>query len=369
MMKTIFGLVAVGLSLTAAAEMGKPYNHQKYLNDPEEFHFAILPDRQGADRDKKMSEYRRGWEKATKVVNMLRPEFVMSIGDIIPAGWLSESSVRSQYKDVKERLDQFVPPFYWVVGNHDIAPSQRHPKLDLTRASEISTKVWNEFNGKETYYSFVYKGVLFIALNVMDRLTLEAKHRSLSPEQYAWFKKTLDDNPDVRWTCIFMHTPSTWTQKEWLDFELKNLVKRKYTVFAGDWHQYLHVRRHDHDYYVLAVAGGAGGVAGSDFSKRETLLGPKYGEIDHITWVTMTKDQGPVIANIDVNGVLPHDFVSQQTTLSTAGENMKFVLDYPPDPKTAERFQKLKKETDEDALFKERRADLERMRKWGELGQ
>ncbi len=367
MIRRLMAGVTIGITVTVFAVEKTPWTHLNYLNDPDEFQFAIVPDRQGASNDKKMGEYRQGFEKAIKVANLLRPEFVMSIGDIVPAAWLSESSVRDQYRDTKKVLDKFIPPFFWVVGNHDIAPSMRHPTMDLTRASEISTKVWGEFNGTNTYYSFTYKGVLFIALNTVDNLTLEAKHRDITDSQYAWFKKQLDDHPDVRWTCIFMHSPAVWMTKRWLDFELANLVNRKYTVFSGDWHQYLHVRRHGHDYYVLAVAGGASAVAGSDFSKRGTLLGPKYGEIDHITWVTMTKDRGPVIANIDVDGVFPHDFVNQQNTLSTASANLRFTLDYPPDPVTSERFQKLKAETDEDALFKVRREDLERMRKWDDL--
>ncbi|MBR2839451.1 MAG: metallophosphoesterase [Kiritimatiellae bacterium] len=366
MCRVVLSLVLVGCSLPGQAEMGKPYTHQNFLNDPDEFHFAIVPDRQGADCDARMSDYRKGWEKATKVVNMLRPEFVMSIGDINPASWLSESSVRSQYEDTKKLLDKFEPPFFWVVGNHDIAPSCRHPKLDLTKANEISTRQWEAYNGN-TYYSFVYKGVLFIALNTIDGMTLDAKHRGISEAQYAWFKKTLDKHPDVRWTCVFMHLPSVWTGSRWLEFEKENLVRRKYTVFAGDWHQYLHVKRHGHDYYVLAVAGGASGAAGSDYSKRATLLGPKYGEIDHITWVTMTKKDGPVVANIDVNGVFPHDFVNQQNTLNAADENVRFELDYPQNPETKERMRKLKAETDLDALFKSRKEDLERMRKWDDL--
>lgn len=359
----VFGALVAGFACGGLAEEPSPWSHRRYLDDPEEFHFAIVPDRQGADRDSKMSEYRHGFEKAIRAVNMLRPEFVMSIGDIIPAGWLKEERVREQYRDAKELLSKFEPPFFWVVGNHDIAPSMK--RAGFERCNEVSTKVWGEFNGTNTYSSFIYKGVLFIALNGIDNITLEAKHRGISETQYNWFANVLEAHPDVRWTCIFMHQPAIWTHPRWLEFEKAHLVKRKYTVFCGDWHQYLHVRRHGHDYYVLATAGGAGSLAGADFSKRATLLGPKYGELDHITWVTMTKDKGPVIANIDVNAVLPHDFVSQQTTLSPG--SVAYTLDYPPVPGTTERLRKLKDETDVDALFKEREEDLKRRAKWDEL--
>ena len=363
--KSILASVALSWAAVLTAEEKTPWTHLNYLNDPDEFQFAIVTDRQGADRGGK--EYRQGFEKAIRAVNLLRPEFVMSVGDLIPYGWYGEKSVRGQYAEMKDALKRFVPPFFWVVGNHDIAPSRKLANNDLSQANETSTRIWKEFNGERTYYSFVYKGVLFVALNTIDDVRIGTSHRDMTDAQYAWFKKQLDDHPDVRWTLVFMHQPDVWTTKRWLDFELANLVKRKYTVFSGDWHQYLHVRRHGHDYYVLAVCGGAGALAGSDMSTRDVLLGPKYGEVEHITWVTMTRDRGPVIANIAVDAVLPHDFVNQNTTLSTADENLRFTLDYPPDPKTRERLLKIKAETDLKAVFRERKADLERMRKWEDV--
>ena len=127
-----------------------------------------------------------------------------------------------------------------------------------------------------------------------------------------------------------------------MDFELKNLKDRKYTVFAGDWHHYLHVKRHGCDYYVLGTAGGAagGGLAGKDMDKRSVLFGRAYGELDHVMWITMTAD-GPVIANIDVTGVLNHDFVNQKNTKSL--DPVKHQLDYPQDPEITRSIEARKK--------------------------
>ena len=334
---------ALVMAVTASAEHGKPYTHLNYLDDPEEFSFAIIPDRQGADSNGK--EFRGGFTNAINAVNLLRPSFVMSVGDLIPYGWFSEQAVRKQHKEMDALLAKIVPPFFWVVGNHDIAPSYihpNHPRTDVSKANEISTKVWDELRGPE-YYSFVYKGCLFVALNTIDHVRVGSKHRHISPEQYAWFKDVLEKNRDVRWTFVFMHQPAVWTTKEWLDFELANLVKRKYTVFAGDWHTYIHARRHGRDYYVLSVAGGCGGggVAGLDMKKREKLLGVEYGEVDHIMWVTMTAD-GPKIVNLALDGILPHDFMDQRRTLNMEGENLRCALDYPVDPEVVKHQQELK---------------------------
>ena len=308
-----------------------PWTHRDYLEDADEFRFAIIPDRYGADY-RTGKDYRGGFTNAINAVNLLRPNFVMTVGDLIPYGWEDEASVRRQQRELKDELKKVVPPLFCVVGNHDICRS-RGDRPGHERDSEVSTKVWKENWGPDTYYSFVYKNCLFIALNTIDEVTLEAKHKDISDKQYAWFKKTLDAHPDVRWTFVFMHQPGVWTTSRWLDFEKRNLVSRKYTVFAGDWHEYLHVRRHDHDYYVLATAGGCAGagLAGKDMDKRGILFGRAYGELDHVMWVTVTK-AGPVIANIDVTGVLNHDFVNQKTTKSYAMDILDKDVGYPPDP-------------------------------------
>ena len=326
-------LLSVGFALGAFGEKGKPYNHLNFLDDPEEFSFAVWADMYGADE--KGESYRNAFDRAVKAVNTLRPEFVMSIGDLIPFGWLKdEEKIREQHRVLEEKISRIKPPFFCTVGNHDIASSfGEYPK-----AYEISSKVWKEFRG-QPYYSFVRKNVLFVVLNCQDDCRLGVRYCGLSKEQYAWFKKTLDDNRDVRWTCIFMHLPQVWTQKEWLDFELKNLVKRKYTVFAGDWHNYIHAKRHGHDYYVLSVIGGC---TGTDLAGGRDHLAPRetYGEMDHIMWVTMTKE-GPSIVNLDLNGIVAHDFINQKTSQSMGSETTGLLIDYPPDPETWKRLEKL----------------------------
>ena len=46
---------------------------------------------------------------------------------------------------------------------------------------------------------------------------------------------------------------------------------------------------------TLASTGGVSGLRGKD-----------YGEFDHFLWITMTED-GPVIANMLLDGILPKD--------------------------------------------------------------
>ena len=312
------------LSLSVVASAAVPWTHQNFLNDPDEFQFAIIPDRTGGD-------CRGAWTNTLAKMNLLRPEFVMTIGDLIPGSWHSYASIRRQRQELKDMLAKVEPPFYSVVGNHDVQPPPRKDPggVEKDGAYEDSMRLWNEFNGPD-YYSFVYKRVLFVCLNSMD----SSDGVGFSEKQCDWFRKTLADNADVRWTLIFMHAPQVWNRPEWMRLEDEVLAKRKYTVFAGDWHSYFHVKRQGRDYYVLSVAGGASDIHASEYDLRDHLEGPEYGEMDHVMWVTMTK-KGPCVANIMIDGVLPGDYLNELTTKSY----MQTVpLSRPVSPEVRERI-------------------------------
>ena len=309
---------AAALAMIACVSIAAPtpYTHQNFLNDPDEFQFAIVPDRTGGD-------YRGAFTNALAKVNLLRPEFVMSVGDLIQGG--GANRLRAQQQELTNMLSRVIPPFYCVVGNHDIARS-RLPYFP--RINEESKAIWQEFFGKDTYYSFVYKNVLFVCLDTMDNRVMGAKDYGVTKKQYAWFKKTLEDHKDVRWTFVFMHQPGIWFNTDWIKFEKEVLRERKYTVFAGDWHAYYHAKRYGRDYYVLSVAGGTSALNSYDSAKRPVLKGPEYGEMDHIMWVTMTKD-GPVVANIMIDGIFSGEYLNQRNTKSNYWNR---PIDIPPDP-------------------------------------
>ena len=319
-----FAALAICAALSASAEP-RPWTHLNYQNAPGDFRFAIVPDRTGGD-------YRCAFTNALAKVNLMHPEFTITVGDLIQGGKTEKELVRQQ-TELTNMTAKVKGPFFTVVGNHDIGRSRAHPP-GYEQSNELTTSVWRRYYGDETYYSFVYKGVLFVCLNTMEGRNRRKLQIGITAAQYAWFKKTLDDHPDVRWTLIFMHQPVEWTTDAWLKFEKEELLKRRYTVFAGDWHTYMHVKRHGRDYYLLSVAGGCSGG-----ESRERLRGVKYGEMDHITWVTMT-DDGPEVVNLLLDGILPGDYLTQATTLWA---ERTVLLDYPADPAVAERLLALKK--------------------------
>ena len=132
----------------------------------------------------------------------------------------------------------------------------------------------------------------------------DGKASTISAEQTEYFKKALADNKDVKWTMVFLHKPM-WTDKDpekngFGPFE-KTLEGRKYTVFCGHVHRYQKFVRNGMNYYQLATTGGG-----------SRLRGAKYGEFDHVSWITMKAD-GPRIANVMLDGILPENLDTPQS--------------------------------------------------------
>ena len=318
--------ICVWIGWTCSAEPAKPWTHQDYLDDTEEFRFAVLPDRAGGD-------FRGAFTNALAKINLLRPAFVMSVGDLIPGAWMSYEETRRQHLELREMMKAVEPPFFFAPGNHDLISPPRRPQPPVNGVDPSghadSYALWKEFHGK-TYFSFVYKRTLFVVLNSNET----NDGAGLSDRQYAWARETLAAHPDVRWTFLFMHHPSVWPTAKWEAFEDEALSGRRYSVFAGDWHQYLHAKRLGRDYYVLSVAGGCSELHGHRHDLRPVLAGADHGEMDHIVWVTMTGD-GPRVANLLLDGILPGDYVNELTTRSRCAA---VALDRPVSPELKSRI-------------------------------
>ncbi|MAM90100.1 MAG: hypothetical protein CMI15_01315 [Opitutaceae bacterium] len=257
----------------------KPWTHLNFLNDPEQFQFAIVSDRTGSPRA-------GVFEDAVRKLNWLRPEFVMSVGDLIQGTSANGDTNAAEWDEFMGWVDQLEMPFFFLAGNHDIQAKW----VDGRVPYEVMRSQWEERFGT-TYYYYKYKGALIVALFSNDGI-----ERHISPEQVSYFKGILADNQDARWTFVFLHHPLWASPHDSNIHEFEDLLQdRDYTVFAGHQHMYRHFERKDRSYYVLATTGGGSPLRGNDF-----------GEFDHITWVTMT-NEGPVLANIRLDGILPDD--------------------------------------------------------------
>ncbi len=298
MKRLLFGALAVSLFVAAVAlssnskpafnelqvqvEERNPWTNLRLNNSDGSFHFLVVSDRTGGHRARIFSQ-------AVDQINLLQPAFVISVGDLIEGYTKDEKKLAEEWKEFQSFTCKLQMPFFYVAGNHDVSNTFQEQK-------------WHERFGRR-YYHFVYRDVLFLMLCSDDPATPESGN--VSKEQIDYVQKTLKDNANVRWIIVALHKPlwnmNNLTKNGWLDVE-KALAGRRYTVFAGHVHRYQKFVRQGMNYYQLATTGGG-----------SKLRGVKYGEFDHVTWVTMKKDGAPVLANLMLDGIYPEDLKQSVT--------------------------------------------------------
>ena len=74
-------------------EKSKPYTHLRFRNDPDNFQFAVVGDRTGGTRP-------GVFPAAVDLLNLLQPEFVMSVGDFIEGYVEDEAQLKSWWKEL-----------------------------------------------------------------------------------------------------------------------------------------------------------------------------------------------------------------------------------------------------------------------------
>jgi hypothetical protein len=255
--------------LRVAVEERNPWTHLRLNNDPADFQFAVVGDRTGG--------HRAGvFRHAVDVLNLLQPEFVLSVGDLVEGYTEDPAVAAAEWREFDAEVGRLQMPFFYVPGNHDLG-------------NAFLNRVWRERYGRR-FYHFVYRDVLFLLLNSDD----PSLAGDIGPEQLLYVRRTLQENQDVRWTAVCLHRP-LWTEEDvartgWLEVE-KALADRPYTIFAGHVHAFQRYVRHGREYYQLATTGG-----------ESALRGLAHGEFDQVAWVTMKRD-GPLVANVLLDGV------------------------------------------------------------------
>ena len=160
------------------ADQATPWTHQDFADSQDEFQFAVVSDNAANPRE-------GVFQAALAKLQLLRPEFVLSVGDFIH-GYNEERKplaeevvIRDKRRRFDETLGTLSMPFYRVAGNHDFN-------------NDLSARIWKELYGP-SYYSFAYKDVLFLCLNSQDG----PKYGSgIGQEQIAWAKDTISKHGD-----------------------------------------------------------------------------------------------------------------------------------------------------------------------------
>jgi len=280
-----------------------PWNSESFDSTDDRFTFAVFADLTGGERD-------RVFEIAVAQLNLLRPELVMNVGDLIEGDSKDESGLEAEWDSFDTRAEAARAPIFYAGGNHDLS-------------GELLRGVWKKRYGAH-YYHFIYKNALFLVLDTEDNTTERLEEIAAArfaavevfktegpeafekteywnmPERTAgaignaqrdYFLRVLDDVPNVRWTFLFVHKPA-WTNANVSNFTAIEaaLTDRPYTVFSGHVQAYAYLERLGRDYIQMATTGG--------------LQFPDLGRsMDHLTLVTVDEN-GVDIANLLLSGIL-----------------------------------------------------------------
>ena len=308
----------------------KPWTHLNFLAGAgDNFNFAIIGDRSGRP------EYGVS-EEAIAKINLLGPDFVMSVGDFIESFCVEDQSrefIETEWNMFEKIVAKCEPPFFHVVGNHDIAsPDETWPTTHPTMEA-----VWRERFGNP-YYAFIRKGVLFLCLH-----TMELPGNGISDEQVEWALKTLKENENVKWTLVFMHCPNVWHSDNFHKIE-EALYERNYSVFAGDLHYYCRFRRNGRDYYMIGETGA------STPDPAVPMRGHLFGEFQQIVWVSV-RNGVPRVTLLDLDGILENNLVTvPKLTFLTA---KYFRADKPISAEEIERLRQKGIQADNSHFFEE----------------
>src|SRR5262245_50019753 len=122
----VLALVAVAVAfstqnkqadLVIDKEKANPWTNLELKNDPTEFQFAIVSDRTGGHRAQVFS-------RAVARLNLLQPEFILCVGDLIEGGRKKPETIAAEWKEFDDYVNQLKMPFFYVPGNHDVAFAQ-----------------------------------------------------------------------------------------------------------------------------------------------------------------------------------------------------------------------------------------------------
>lgn len=197
------------------------------------------------------------YERMVHEANLLRPDFVIQVGDMIQGYTYSEEQARGEWAQFRRQIAPLTMPFMPVPGNHDVVTTATH-------------NVYGEVWGKDRYYySFDVGPVHCVVLNsywpgegdriaewqrawlASDLEAYAARHGGVGSKQLA-----------TRSIFVYVHAP-LWRyaadhpgRKDW---EAVHAILRQYPtrlVVGGHTHEYVWENRDGIDYIVINSSGG-----------------------------------------------------------------------------------------------------------------
>lgn len=259
------------------------------VSEPGEVRFIVLGDSQFSEVPT--------FDRLIHEVEMLRPQYVVQVGDMIHGYKYDQALLRDEWRRFKKQLEPLTAPFWPVPGNHDVVTDE---------SEEIYGEVWGQ---DRYYYSFDYGPVHNVVLDtyygeyddVLPGFMLDWLRDDL--EAYAAMNGGLgSEELESKSIFVYMHSPlwrygedtpgrQSWTEA--LDILEDYPVK---LVVGGHTHEFVWQEERGIPHLVINSSGGMGA--------SESMLGYLHGLL-HVSVL----DGGMRAAYIQAGSVFPIDSV------------------------------------------------------------
>ncbi|MFO7965777.1 MAG: metallophosphoesterase [Desulfobacterales bacterium] len=173
------------------------------LGYAESFRFVFMTDihlqpERGADE---------AFEQAITTVNNLRPDFVVTGGDLV-MDTLEQTFKRSVelFDLYAKRCEQFDMPVYNAIGNHDVFGLYEKGVID-TDHPEYGKKMFKKRVADRTYRSFDHEGWHFILLDSIGITDDRRYIGRIDADQIRWIENDLKDIDKSTPIAIITHIP------------------------------------------------------------------------------------------------------------------------------------------------------------------
>ncbi|MFN8240398.1 MAG: metallophosphoesterase [Bacteroidales bacterium] len=147
-----------------------------------------------------------GFKQAIGKVNELKPDFVITGGDLIMDALQQRYSAADSLYDLYiETIKDLKVPLYNTMGNHELYGIYSKSGADKA-GNEYGEKMYEARIGN-SYYSFEHKGWKFMVLNSVEDTGKDRYIGKIDDQQLAWIKEELDKTSPSMPIVISTHIP------------------------------------------------------------------------------------------------------------------------------------------------------------------